>query len=131
MLAMKHQSKSANRYMAVAAATLTLLFICTSCTTFGLSDANKLQMGMSATTVEDLVSKGPKKTFDFTVVALPGSTFKAMVFDLALGSTKAEYYAVFKNDGLYYWGHPYEFNRHPDPNINAVGKAAVAAALEN
>lgn len=128
---MKHQLKSANRCLAAVFIAFTLVLISTSCTTFGLGDANKLQVGMSAATVTDLVSKGPKKSFDFTVVALPGNTFKAMVFDLTLGSTNAEYYAVFKNDELYYWGHPYEFNRHPDPNINAVGKAAVAAAQEN
>lgn len=115
----------------LAAVCILCLTILTGCSTFGLGDANKFRMGMTPEAVESIVSKGPKKSFDFTVVAIPGNSFKAMVFDLTLGSTNAEYYAVFRNNELYYWGHPYEFNRHPDPSINAVGKAAVSAAQEN
>ena len=89
---------------------LVLALVLGACSAFNLGDANRLQRGMTPTQVEALVSKGPRTTVD-----------------LALGSTAAEYYAVFRNGKLLYWGHPYEFNRHPDASINAIGAAAVAA----
>ena len=49
-----------------------------------------------------------------------------MVFDLKLVGIRADYMAIFDRDRLLYWGHPYEFNRHPDALINELGAAAVA-----
>lgn len=98
-----------------------------ACTAFTVGDANKLRRGMTPEAVETLVSKGPRRTVDFEVPSLAGERFTTMVFDLALGTTAADYYAVFRNGKLYYWGHPYEFNRYPDPEMNAIGKAAVEA----
>ncbi len=98
-----------------------------ACSAFNLGDANRFQRGMSPAQVESIASKGPKVVVDFTVPSIPRDTFQVMVFDLALGSAAAEYYAVFRNGKLYYWGHPYEFNRHMDSEMNAIGAAAVKA----
>ncbi len=108
------------------------LVVCSmvGCTAFTVGDANKLRRGMTPDAVETLVSKGPRLTVDFEVPSLAGERFTTMVFDLALGTTAADYYAVFRGGKLYYWGHPYEFNRYPDPEMNAIGKAAVEAATK-
>lgn len=105
-----------------------LALVCASCTSFNMGDANRLRKGMSPDMVLGLVSKGPRTTVTFTIPSEPRSRFSAQVYDLALGSAKADYYAVFENDKLIYWGHPYEFNRYPDPRMNEIGAAAVAAA---
>lgn len=99
-----------------------------SCTSFTVANANKFQKGMSPSQVEDIASKGPKKTVAFTLPSEPSATFKALVFSLSIGSATADYYAVFEDEKLLYWGHPYEFNRYPDPRMNAIGMAAVVAA---
>lgn len=102
--------------------------VCVSCTSFNMADANRLSKGMTPDMVLGLVSKGPRTTVTFTIPSEPRTTFTAQVSDLALGSAKADYYAVFEEGELVYWGHPYEFNRYPDPRMNEIGAAAVAAA---
>ncbi|MCX6139661.1 MAG: hypothetical protein NTX15_02330 [Candidatus Kapabacteria bacterium] len=99
-----------------------------SCSSFNVADANKFQKGMSPEQVEGIASNGPKKTVTFKLPAESTSTFTALVFDLSIGSASADYFAVFENNKLLYWGHPYEFNRYPDSRMNAIGKAAVEAA---
>lgn len=101
---------------------------CTACVAFDHGDANKFQRGMTPETVLDLASKEPKRSVVFTIASDPNASFRALVFDLALGSTSAEYFVVFEADRLLYWGHPYEFNRHPDARINEICKAAVDAS---
>jgi len=105
-----------------------LCIVLSACAAFNLGNANRFQKGMTPDQVESIASKGPKKVVEFTIASIPAETFTAMVFDLALGSTAADYYAVFRNGKLYYWGHPYEFNRHPDKELNMIGQAAVSAA---
>jgi len=100
---------------------LTLL----SCTSFSLYDANRLQKGMSVQTVSDLVSKSPKNTYTIHLKSEPNATLTVMSFDMKSGGTTSDYFAVFENDQLLYWGYPYEFNRYPDPRMNEIGKAAV------
>jgi hypothetical protein len=41
------------------------------------------------------------------------------------GGISGDYYLVFKDSKLMYWGYPYEFNRYPDPIYNELGAAVV------
>lgn len=99
-----------------------------SCAAFDLADANKLQKGMSAATVLDLVSKGPSKTFPISLPNEGGRKLEVMAFNLKNAGVEADYYAVFENDKLIYWGYPYEFNRYPDVRYNEIGRLAVSEA---
>lgn len=106
---------------------LIVVVIVGSCTAFELGNANSFSRGMTKEQVLDIANQGPRKTAEFTVNAAPGDQFTVMLFDLALGTTAADYFSVFRNGKLMYWGHPFEFNRHADPLINAIGEAAVLA----
>jgi len=99
--------------------------VLTSCSSFELSDANKLQKGMSPSTVLNTVSKGPDRVFDISIPSRPNMKYTIYMFTLKLGGITADYIAAFNDDKLLYWGHPYEFNRYPDPVINEIGREAL------
>jgi len=92
-----------------------------SCTSFTLTDANQFQKGISEATVLGKVSKSPKEMFTISLKSDPSRSFRVLLFRLSLGSTVADYITVFEKDQLFYWGHPYEFNRYPDPLYNEIG----------
>lgn len=97
-----------------------------SCAKFTLSDSNKIQKGMAPAQVNDIVSKGPEKEFMMSIYTAPSKKYFVQVYDIQVGSYNSDYFAVYENDKLLYWGYPYEFNRHPDPLLNEIGKTAVA-----
>jgi hypothetical protein len=99
-----------------------------SCSSFELSDANKLQKGMTTEQVLNTVSKGPDNIFDIRIPSRPSMQYTIYQFTLKLGGIKADYLAAFNDDKLLYWGHPYEFNRYPDPVINEIGREALIHA---
>ncbi|MBC8124712.1 MAG: hypothetical protein H7X70_03160 [Candidatus Kapabacteria bacterium] len=114
-----------------------LLIVSCATSSMGLADSNRLQKGMTSAMVQEVLSVEPKQTVTFKVPQGSNNTIIAMVFDMSVGHTssgfwtlfvgkpKSDYFAVFENDVLLYWGHPYEFNRHPDPRLNEIGKLAV------
>ncbi len=108
----------------IIALTLAVLFLA-SCSSFELSDANKLQKGMTSAQVLNTVSKGPDKTFDIRIPSRPNMQYTIYQFTLKLGGITADYVAAFSDDKLLYWGHPYEFNRYPDPVINEIGREVL------
>lgn len=99
--------------------------VLTSCSSFELSDANKLQKGMTTAQVLNTVSKGPDNIFDIRIPSRPNVQYTIYQFTLKLGGITADYLAAFNDDKLLYWGHPYEFNRYPDPVINEIGREAL------
>lgn len=106
---------------AIIALMLGALFLA-SCSSFELSDANKLQKGMTTAQVLNTVSKGPDDIFDIHISSRPNVQYTIYKFTLKLGGITADYLAAFNDDKLLYWGHPYEFNRYPDPEINEIGR---------
>lgn len=104
-----------------ACCALAAAFLLQSCTSFTLTDANLFQKGISEATVLDKVSKGPEELFSISLKSDPSRSFRVLLFKLTLGSTDADYITVFEKDKLLYWGHPYEFNRYPDPLYNEIG----------
>lgn len=102
-----------------------------------LAEANRLQKGMTSANVTEVLSVEPRQTVTFTVPQGSNNTIIALVFEMSVSRTssdfsslfvskpKSDYIAVFENDKLLYWGHPYEFNRHPDPRLNEIGRIAV------
>lgn len=100
---------------------LIITIVLQSCTSFTLTDANLFQKGMSEAKVLDDVSKSPEEMFPISLKSDPSRSFRVLLFKLKLGSTDADYIAVFEQDKLFYWGHPYEFNRYPDPVMNEIG----------
>ncbi len=105
---------------------LVLTFTFTSCVRFSLGDANKIQKGMTSSEVNGIVSKGPVKDFMMTIYSSPSKKYFVQVYDIHVGNYNSDYFAVYENEKLLYWGYPYEFNRHPDPLLNEIGKTAVA-----
>lgn len=91
------------------------------CKQFSLADANVLQKGMQAGAVLAVVAKGPQDSYEITLPSDTTMRFHVMVFRMHVGNSKGDYYAAFRNDSLFYWGYPYEWNRHPDSIIREVG----------
>ena len=81
---------------------------------------------MTSEKVRKIVHKGPQKEFFISIKSDEKTKYLAQVFEIDLGSYSALYLAVYSDDKLLYWGYPYEFNRHPDPLLNEIGKTAVA-----
>lgn len=109
----------------VALLTLVLALLMFGCSAFTLSDTNRLVKGMSVDQVLGVVSKGPEDEFNVNVPSDPRTTFHVLLFELKHGGVSGNYYLVFKDDKLFYWGYPYEFNRYPDPTYNELGEAVV------
>ncbi len=121
----------------IALSATSLLFVSCASSTMSLSEANRLQKGMTSASVSEVLSVEPRQTVTFAVPQGSNNTIIAMVFEMSVGRTssdfsslfvskpKSDYIAVFENDKLLYWGHPYEFNRHPDPRLNEIGRIAV------
>jgi hypothetical protein len=112
-----------NRMRTVVWIIVTLAVI--GCSAFTLSDTNKLTKGMSVEHVLGVVSKGPVDEFDINLPSDPRTTLHVLQFNLKNGGTSGDYYLVFKDDKLMYWGYPYEFNRYPDPTFNEIGAEVV------
>lgn len=96
----------------------------TSCYRFTRYDTYKITNGMLKSRVVDTIGIDPDKELLIDVSADPNSRYEVLNFTVSAIGTEGIYLLAFKNDSLYYWGYPYEFNRHPSPILNEIGKAA-------
>ena len=81
-------------------------------------------------TVEEVVSlssKNPKLNF---TINLPSNrmSYRVLMFRINTGNLESDYFAVFTDNKLMYWGHPYEFKRYPDPIVQEIGNEALSEA---
>jgi len=104
----------------ILVASVTVMITAQSCSVFTLADANTLQKGMSSAEVLSIVSKGPRET-----LVNASKNLEVQVFQMTIGSYKADYIAAYKSGKLLYWGYPYEFARHNNPEIVEIGTWAV------
>jgi hypothetical protein len=81
---------------------------------------------MSIEEVSQKVSKGPISEFDMSIYSAPSKKYFVQVYSIHTGGYNSDYFAVYENGKLLYWGYPYEFNRHPDAMLNEIGRTAVA-----
>lgn len=110
---------------------LSIALVVTSCKTYSFAEADMINKGMTASTVLSLTSIRPTVDVPFTVPGHTTSDYRVMVFPQVIGSKSADFYIVFESDKVIYWGHPYEFKRHPDQTLNDIGKAAYEAVQKN
>lgn len=107
-----------------------VVFVCTiiltSCNHITINDVNNIQKGMSRTQVQTIVSTKAVKEFTIALSSRPDSRYFIQVFSFFVEEYQSDYFIVYENEKLLYWGYPYEFNRHPDPLLNDIGKTAVA-----
>ncbi len=97
-----------------------------SCHRFTLIDANTIQKGMARSEVASIVTKAPVKEFEIRLNSAPSNKYFVQFYEISSAGFLSDYFAVYENDKLLYWGYPYEFNRHPDAKINEIGKELVA-----
>ncbi|NQW29839.1 MAG: hypothetical protein HQ472_04940 [Ignavibacteria bacterium] len=107
---------------------LTITLFTVSCSTFSYIEVNKLRKGMKVEEVNSFVAISPKKSFEISLPSDASKKFSVREYFLTLGTIYADFYMVFQDDKLIYWGFPYEFNRFPDPMINEIGATAAAEA---
>ncbi|HRE59356.1 MAG TPA: hypothetical protein PLW09_16210 [Candidatus Kapabacteria bacterium] len=98
----------------------------TSCSQFTYVQINSMKKGMTVAEVNESVSKEPEAEFDISLKSTPTKKYFVQVYILFGGAYKSDYFAVYENGKLFYWGHEYEFNRHPDATLNEIGRTAVA-----
>ncbi len=106
---------------------LSIAVVATSCKTYSFAEAEMINKGMTASTVLPFTSIRPTIDVPFTVPVHTISDYHVMMFPQVIGSNSADFYIVFETDKVIYWGHPYEFKRHPDQTLNDIGKAAYDA----
>ncbi len=112
-------------YLFLAAISASIAF--NSCAQFTLADANMLSKGMTVKDVGDSISKGPQNTFEINLPSSPNKKYYVEQYIISFGDYKSVYFCVYEGGKLLYWGYPLEFNRHPDPTLNEIGRAATAA----
>lgn len=98
-----------------------------SCSHFTYSDANHLQKGQTIEEVADLVSKGPKNTFEISLPSSPNIKYVIEQYIVKAGEYEQAFFCVYQGGKLLYWGYPFEFRRHPDATLNEIGNAAITA----
>jgi hypothetical protein len=47
------------------------------------------------------------------------------VFQHVNGNYVSDYFLLYENDNLLYWGYPHEYAKHSDPKIQKAGRSAV------
>ena len=62
------------------------------------------------------------RSTEFELTEIKDMSIKVRVFSRKEGYSQV--YVAFVDNRLYYWGYPYEFNRHSDPLINKIGHLA-------
>ena len=97
------------------------------CASLNESDINRFIKGMSPDQVRSIATRKPYDTRTFTLPSMPGDRFTVMffTFEPIEDDGYLDYHVAFRNDKLFYWGYPYEFNRSPDTLLNAIGAAVV------
>lgn len=106
---------------------LSIAVVATSCRSYSFTEADMINKGMTASTVLSLTSMRPTADVPFSVPGHTTSDYRVIMFPQVIGSNSADFYIVFESDKVIYWGHPYEFKRHPDQTLNDIGKAAYEA----
>ena len=97
------------------------------CMSYSFKEADLISKGMTPTMVLAVSRDQPTVDVPFIVKGHETSDYRVIVYRLALASNTSDFYIIFENDKVIYWGHPYEFKRHPDQTLNDIGKAAYEA----
>jgi hypothetical protein len=112
---------------ALGGVSLILLFVCLL---FGGCDAHYLnnhhldgfRKGMPRCQVLAFLGFDPVAYF---VVASDDGSLAVDVFRHVNGNYVSDYFLLYENDKLLYWGYPHEYAKHSDPKIQKAGRSAV------
>lgn len=93
---------------------------------FTFNSLNLLKKGQTIEEVSDVVAKAPENTFK---ISLPSdSKFHYVVEQYKVeDGIQVVFFCVYRDGKLFYWGYPYELNRHHDTTISEIGIAATNA----
>lgn len=88
----------------------------------------KLRQGMTVEESQKVTNKSPKHTFFLD--GLEGNdTIEVHAYILFSGAYGSNYFLVYRNKRLIYWGYPHEFARSKDPVLNEIGRKAASVSL--
>lgn len=87
-----------------------------------LEDVSKLRKGMTPYEAREISKLEPLYKFNFQFPKTDGEDIEALVYELSSGTYKSNYYYLFINDALEFWGYPHEFARSTKKQINEIGK---------
>ncbi len=109
----------------ISLAALAVVVFLVSCVTVTLDNIAKLRKGMTVDEAKSTLPLPPKN--EFPVEMADASIYiYVCVYTLSSGDYKSNYFLVFRDNRLFFWGYPQEFARSTDSLINEIGEKAVA-----
>ena len=94
-----------------------------------IGNLSDLEIGMKIGNAIGKFSDEPEADLKFQVPGLDGEA-RVITYNLISGDYVSDYFLVFLDNNLVYWGYPHEFARHDDPKINKLGWIAVEKVYE-
>lgn len=106
--------------------TILLLGLFSCIPQIGLSNLEKLSVGMSPATSRTAMGAYPREVLEWSL-AETGDTIIVQVYTFnAGGGPPSNYFLAYKNRSLIFWGYPHEFAKSSDPLIRRIGKDALS-----
>tara|TARA_B100000315_G_C14283374_1_gene454046 strand:+ start:126 stop:536 length:411 start_codon:yes stop_codon:yes gene_type:complete len=99
-------------------------FLFHHCAQMTLTHIANLRMEMTVEETLDITSISPTYQFILDDINTPDE-IEVHSYILSSGDYKSNYFLVFRNKKLFYWGYPHEFARKQDPFLNEIGKKAI------
>ncbi|UCE73013.1 MAG: tetratricopeptide repeat protein, partial [Methanomassiliicoccales archaeon] len=95
-----------------------------SCAQMTLRDVGKLRQGMTVQESQMVTNISPKYTFSLDTIEGDGP-IEVHSYILTSGDYRSNYFLVYRDGQLMYWGYPHEFARSKDPLLKEIGRKAV------
>lgn len=104
-------------------------FICLmlfqGCAQMTLTHVAKLRIGMTIVETLSVTNVSPKHKFILDNIDT-ADEIEVHSYLLSSGDYISNYFLVFRNKKLIFWGYPHEYARNNDPFINKIGQQAVS-----
>lgn len=104
---------------------LSVVLIIACVPTLTLSDVSNLRKGMNPVKAEQLSTIAPEQMFNFKNPHTDEENILVQVYEITSGTYDSNYFYMFINNELYFWGYPHEYARSSDTLINEIGKLTV------
>jgi hypothetical protein len=104
---------------------LSVVLIIACVPTLSLSDVSNLRKGMNPAKAEEISTIEPEYMFNFKNSQTNEDNILVHVYELTSGTYDSNYFYMFINNELHFWGYPHEYARSSDTLINEIGKLTV------
>ncbi len=102
-----------------------LSVILSSCMTLSSYEVTEVSKEMSFPQVYSFLSGFEKRAFYVKVSSSAQHEYFVEAYRAGYHPNYYDYFVAYEDKKVFFWGHPYEFNRHENPLINEIGLKAM------